>query len=121
MAAAQSVIIDGIQGETFLIRMATSIRKLQVVNAAPGQLYVLILTQNNKGGHTVTWGAQALNATQPDPRPHSSTTLTFIAQPGNILQANVVGSWAGTNTQLFGEDGKRRWRRRQLAQSPHSR
>jgi hypothetical protein len=115
MASAQTVIIDGLQGETFLIRMVTSIRHLFVKNISPGQMYVFVLTQNNAGNHTVAWGAQALNATALDFRPHSITTITFIGQPGNILQANVAGAWQGPNTQLFGEDGTRRWRPRRLA------
>jgi|SRR5215831_41278 len=120
LAAAQTVIIDGLQGETFQIEMATSIRHLYVKNISPGQIYVFMLIQNASGNHTVTWGAQALNATALDFRPHSVTTITFIGQPGNILQANVAGTWTAPSTQLS-EDGKRRWRRRLLAQSAPSR
>lgn len=120
LAAAHTVTIDGLLGETFIIRLVTTIATLKVVNVSPGQLYVFILTQDGTGGRSVNWGAQALNATTPDPAPHSITTITFIAQPGNILQANLAGAWAGESTQSV-KDGQRRWRPRRLAQSLPSR
>src|SRR5579864_8304087 len=99
LAAAQTTLIDAGLGETFYIRMVTSIRNLQILNISPGQLYVFVLTQNATGGHIVQWGAQALNPTALDPTPHSVTVITFIGQPGNYLQANVAGAWSGESPQ----------------------
>jgi hypothetical protein len=115
LAAAQTVIIDCLQGETFLIRMVTSIENLIINNISPGQLYVFFLSQDVVGGRSVTWGTMALNGTALDPAPHSVTVVTFIGQPGNYMQANLPGSWAGQSSQSV-KDGKKRWRPQRLAQ-----
>lgn len=93
--SAQSVLIDAYQGETFVIRLITSIRTLQIKNVSPGQLYVFIVTQDQIGGHTIAWGTQVLNAFMVDPAPHSITTQCCIGTTGGILQANAPGAWNG--------------------------
>jgi len=90
--AAQSVLIDALQGETFVIRMGTSIQRLQIKNVSPGQLYIFQLIQNQVGGHTIAWGAQISNGTAADPNPYSTTTQSFIGSTGGILRANLPGA-----------------------------
>ena len=92
--AAQTTQIDGLQGETFFIRLVTSIENLWVKNISPGQIYIFVLIQNEAGGHTVNWGAQALNASQPDPVPHSVTVQNCIGTTGGTLQSNIPGVWS---------------------------
>ena len=128
MASAQTTLIDGLKGETFYIRMVTSIEFLQTINLSPGQLYVFVLTQDHIGGHAIAWEPLALNATQPDAEPYSITTVTFVAHPVDqivgptpktILQATLAGGYSGQSTQSV-KDGKKRWRPRFLAQSQPS-
>lgn len=90
--AAQSVLIDALQGETFAVSMGTSIKHLRVKNASPGQLYVFLLTQDQRGGHTVTWGSDIRNGAVLNPHPNSITVQSFIADTGGILEANIPGT-----------------------------
>lgn len=90
--AAQSVLIDALKGETFLISFSTSIEYLRIKNASPGQLYVFILKQNAAGKHRIAWGGQVLNATAIDPQPNSVTVQKCVGQPGGILQATIPGT-----------------------------
>lgn len=93
LEAAQTLLIDASQGESFLIQMATSIQTLRLKNVIPGQLYLFMLVQNQAGGHRITWGSQVLNAEPADPAPHSITVQSCIASTGGILLANIPGSW----------------------------
>jgi hypothetical protein len=90
--AAQAVLIDALQGETFAIQLGTSISNLQIENVSPGQLYVFILTQDHVGGHTVAWGSEVLNAVSANPDPNSTTILCCIGTTGGILEANIPGT-----------------------------
>ena len=90
--AAQSVLIDALQGETFVISLITSIKQLRVKNVSPGQLYVFLLTQNYAGNHKITWGSEVLNGTAANPEPHSTTVQCFIGDTGGILKANLPGT-----------------------------
>jgi hypothetical protein len=93
-SAAQSLIFDALKGETFVIGMGTSVQKLRVKNAAPGQLYDFILKQNQAGGHRLIWGQNIRNGGMPDPRPYAVTVQSFIADTGGILDANIPGTWS---------------------------
>jgi len=92
--AAQSMVIDALAGETFVVSMETSISKIRVKNITPGQLYVFILKQNNKGRHTVSWGSSIRNGSALDPRPFSVTTQCFVADTGGILKSDIPGTWS---------------------------
>lgn len=92
--AAQSMMIDALLGETFLISMGTSIEKISVKNVTPGMLYVFILKQNNAGSHSIQWGDKIRNAVSADPRPFAVTVQCFIADTGGILESNIPGASA---------------------------
>lgn len=92
--AAQTVLLDALQGETFLVNLITSIKNFQIKNASPGQLYVFIFTQNQAGGHTVAWGSQMLNASTVNPQPHSVTVQSFIGDTGGTLRSNIPAGFA---------------------------
>jgi hypothetical protein len=92
--AAQTLLIDALQGENFAVRMGTSIEQLLIKNVSPGQLYVFILTQDETGGRTVTWGTQALNGSPPDPAPQSITVQSFIGTAQGSLEANLAATWS---------------------------
>jgi hypothetical protein len=91
--AAQTVIIDALQGETFIIWMDAPIGQLGVKNVSPGQLYLFRFMQDSFGGHTVGWGGGILNMIQPDPMPNSTSVQSCIGMTGGVLQANLPGSW----------------------------
>jgi hypothetical protein len=93
LAAAQTVVLNGLEGETFVLSMGTSVSHVQVKNLTPGQVYVLILKQNNTGGHTIAYGASIRNAIAADPRPFAVTVQSFIADTGGILRSNLPGTW----------------------------
>lgn len=91
--AAQTVLVDALQGETFIVRLTTSIDEMWIKNVTPGQLYVFIFTQDRRGRHKVTWGELALNASPVDPAPYSSTVQSFIGNADSSLQTNLVAAW----------------------------
>src|SRR5260370_29606896 len=93
-AAAQSMVFDGLDGETFVISMATSVAHLHVKNASPGRLYVFVLRQDNTGGHTLAWPDTIRNGVAADLRPFAVTTQSFIADTGGILKGNLPGTWS---------------------------
>jgi hypothetical protein len=93
-SAAQTVIFDGLQGETFVISMGTSVSTLRVKNVTPGRLYVFLLKQNQAGGHSIAWGDSIRNGVSADPRPNAVTAQSFIADTGGILKANLPGTWS---------------------------
>jgi len=86
-AAAQSMVLDALQGETFVIALGASVQ-------SPGMLYVFLLKQNFSGGNSVAWGADIRNGTAADPRPFAVTVQSFIADTGGILKANLPGTWS---------------------------
>jgi hypothetical protein len=92
LEAQQTVLIDGTQGETFIIRMNRSIWQLWTKNLSPGQLYVFVMTQDSRGGHTVQWGDQVYNVSPLNPAPHSTTVQSFIGNADGTLQANLVAA-----------------------------
>jgi hypothetical protein len=93
LAAAQTIVLNGILAETFVLSMETSVSQVRVRNLTPGQLYIVILKQNNTGGHTIAWGTSARNAVPTDPRPFAVTVQSFIADTGGILRGNLPGTW----------------------------
>src|SRR5947208_11498684 len=93
LAAAQTVVLNGLEAETFVLSMGTSVSQVRVKNLTPGQLYILILKQNNTGGHTITYGANIRNAVPADPWPLAITVQSFIADTGGILKSNLPGTW----------------------------
>jgi hypothetical protein len=93
LAAAQTVVLNGLDGETFVLSMGTSVSQVRVKNLTPGQLYVLILKQNNIGGHTIAYGPDIRNGVAADPRPLAVTVQSFIADTGGILKSNLPGTW----------------------------
>jgi ABC-type Zn uptake system ZnuABC Zn-binding protein ZnuA len=95
LAAAQTVVLNGLEAETFVLSMDTSVSQVRVKNLSPGQLYVLILKQNHAGGHTIAYGASIRNAVAADPRPFAVTVQSFIADTGGILRSNLPGTWGG--------------------------
>jgi hypothetical protein len=92
--AEQTVLIDALQGDVFLVRLTTSIRQLILKNASPGQLYVFVFTQDAVGGRTVQWGGQTLNGSSVMPDPDATTVQSFIANAGGTLQANLPATWS---------------------------
>ena len=93
--AAQSMVIDALAGETFVVSMETSISsKIRVKNVTPGQLYVFVMKQNNNGRHRVNWGNSIRNGSALDPRPFSVTTQCFVADTGGILKSDIPGTWS---------------------------
>lgn len=92
--AAQSVLIDALDGETFLIKLTTSIKQLRVKNVSPGQLYVFVFTQDRVGNHTVTWGSEVRNAPTVDADPQTTTVQTFIGMTGGTLEANTPAGFS---------------------------
>jgi len=93
-AAAQSMVLDALQGETFVIALGASVQTLRVKNASPGMLYVFLLKQNFSGGNSFAWGTDIRNGTGVDPRPFAVTVQSFIADTGGILKANLPGTWS---------------------------
>lgn len=89
---ASSIIIDALQGETFLIKLTTSIHQLRVKNVSPGQLYVFVFTQDKVGGHTVTWGSEVHNAPNVNDDPQTTTVQSFIGTTGGLLYTNAPGT-----------------------------
>jgi hypothetical protein len=92
--AAQTTTINAIESEMFIINLLTSISTLRIKNVTPGLLYVFVLKQNSAGGNTVNWGSGVLNATAPNPRPHSTTVQTLVGNSDGTLWANLPGTWS---------------------------
>jgi hypothetical protein len=91
--AAQKTTINGVDGETFAVYMATSILELNAKNFSPGVLYIIALIQNYAGKHTVAWGSNVSNASAADPLPFAVTIQSFIADSTGILRANLPATW----------------------------
>ena len=91
--AAQSLLLDASQAETFILDLQTSVQKLQLKNISPGQLYVFVLRQDETGNHRLNWGTQAVNAMMLDPNPLSVTVQCFIGTAGGTLFAVPPGTW----------------------------
>lgn len=94
MNSAQTVLIDALEGDTFLIRLVTSIKNLRIKNVSPGQLYVFVLTQDSTGGRKVQWGDQVVNAIPANQPPNSVTIQSCIGTTGGFLRANMPGVWS---------------------------
>jgi hypothetical protein len=90
--AAQTTTLNGVEGETFVVLMATSILELNAKNFTPGVLYVIILKQNYRGGHSIAWGNVA-NGGPANPAPYAITVNTFIADSTGTLKASLPGTW----------------------------
>jgi len=93
LAAAQAMILDASQGETFDISFRTSITSIAIKNLIAGQLYCFILRQDATGKHALNWGNNFLNAMMLDPNPNSVTVQCFIGVPGQVLMAITPGTW----------------------------
>jgi hypothetical protein len=91
--AAHTMLLDASRYQTFVIRCATSIVTMQVMNVSPGMLYCFVMQQDANGNHTVNWDANMQNAMSVDPEPNSTTVQTFIGTKGDILTTNVPGTW----------------------------
>ena len=87
------MLLDALKGETFVIEMATSIQQLTVKNLTPGQLYVFIFRQNQKGNHSLQWGAGIRNASAINLYPFSTTIQCLTALSDGTLLANIPGTW----------------------------
>ena len=91
--AAQTMLLDGSQAETFVITLRTSIDNLLLKKISPGMIYAFVLRQDQKGAHTMNWGDSARNGVPLDPRPNSITVQCFIGMKDGHLQANLPGTW----------------------------
>lgn len=91
--SAQSMTIDGRLSETFVITMGTSVSFVGVRNLITGQLYVMVLKQDQNGNHSFNWGNAMQNGTTPDPTPFSITVQCFVALSPIQLSAVPVGTW----------------------------
>lgn len=88
------MLLDGSQAQTFVILFGTSVDALMLKKISPGMLYVFVLKQDQRGSHTMNWGASALNAVPLDPRPNSTTVQSFIGMMDGTLQSNIPGTWS---------------------------
>jgi hypothetical protein len=91
--AAQTMLLDGSQQETFVVDFKTSVLNLAMKKISPGQLYVLVMKQDANGNHTLTWGSAFRNAMMLDPAPNSVTVQCFIGMTGGSLLAVPPGTW----------------------------
>lgn len=92
-SAAQTMLLDCSLYQTFVIILRTSVNALLLKKVSPGQLYCFVLIQDNKGRHTLKWGASALNAVLLDPLPASITVQCFIGTAGGVLRSITAGTW----------------------------
>jgi hypothetical protein len=94
LAAAQTVVLNGLEGETFVLSMGTSVSQVQVKNLSPWPgLCAHPEAEQHAGGHTIAYGASIRNAIAADPRPFAVTVQSFIADTGGILRSNLPGTW----------------------------
>jgi hypothetical protein len=91
--AARTLTLNGVDGETFVINMVTSITRLRAKYFTPGVLYVLIFKQTQAGGQTVEQIAEISNGTAIDSRPFAVTVQSYIADIGGVLRAHIPGTW----------------------------
>lgn len=91
-------MLDGLDGDTFVIDFGTSISQLVLKNLTPGRLYTFLLRQDDKGGHRLTWGNNIRNGVMLDATPHSVTAQCFIADTGGSLYAVPPGTWTEEGT-----------------------
>lgn len=91
--AAQTMLLDGRQYETFVILFGTSVDQLILKNFSPGMLYVFVMKQDQRGSHTMNWGTSTRNALPLNPTPQSTTIQCFICISDGTLQSNVPGTW----------------------------
>lgn len=87
----EDILIDARHGETFVVKLDTTIENLKVEHASPGQLYMFIFTQDRVGGHTVTWDSSIVNGGPISTTPHSTTIKNFVATKDGILAAQLPG------------------------------
>lgn len=93
MQAAQIMLLDGSQGETFNIPCPYSVINILMTNVVPGQLYAFIVTENKTGNHQFNWGSQIINGMPIQTTPNAQTVQCYIGLPGNLLYAIMPGTW----------------------------
>lgn len=64
----------------------------QFTNLVDGNLYTVILYQDDVGSHQFLWPDNVFNGITIDPEPNSTTVQTFVATSGN-LYAIAPGTW----------------------------
>ena len=87
------MLLDFSRYETFILDFRGSVKDMRFKNVRPGQLYVFVLVQDDTGGHTITWGASALNGARMDEEPDAITVQAFIATKDNTLQSITPATW----------------------------
>ena len=92
IAWAAAVTVPGDVFTAFKITLGGN-TTITIENMMPGNLYTFIIVQDATGGHTVTWPANAHNATLTDPAPNSTTVQTFVADVDGSLYAIGAGTW----------------------------
>lgn len=92
-SAEQSLLIDALAGETFIIDFTVSVSTLRIKNVSPGQLYVFVLVQDATGGHRLVWPSTIRNATMLNPASDSVTVQSCIGMTGGYLSAIPPGTW----------------------------
>jgi hypothetical protein len=88
---AQTLLLDCSRFQTFALRLQTNVQTLWLTNIIPGMLYVFLLIQDEKGGHTFNWGGSA-RFPPVDTRRHSVTVATFVGTAG-FLQWVTPATW----------------------------
>jgi hypothetical protein len=92
--AAQSMLLDCAQYQTFIINLGTSVQTLRTKDVSPGQLYVFVAVQDSVGYRELNWGDRIRNGIQVDQSPNSITVQSYVGITGGILQAVPPGAIA---------------------------
>jgi hypothetical protein len=91
--AGGAMIFDGLAAAVWQISMTADVTNPpRVTNIIPGALYTFIFVQD-AAPSTFAWPAACKNPIAVDLAPLSTTTQNFIGYSGNVLYANLPGTW----------------------------
>jgi hypothetical protein len=91
--SSNAMMFDGITAAVWQISMTTDVvTPPRLVNIIPGVQYTVIFVQG-ENPHSFVWPAGCKNPVPIDLKPLSRTTQNFIGYFGNVMLANLPGSW----------------------------